>query len=118
MGPRSRCAGGCRCQDAGRCAHRSRAVGDDSFWEYRVSKAKSKVPEVYGLRDVNLATIYPHVFDNADREVGGVLIGRAPRDSGLPLITGAIPAVQADEQRATLTFTQDSWAHVHRVLDS
>lgn len=63
-------------------------------------------------------TIYPHVFDNADREVGGVLIGRTSGDGGPPLITGAIPAISADERRATLTFTQDTWAHVHRTLDS
>src|SRR4051812_46695751 len=34
------------------------------------------------------------------------------------MVTGAIPAISADEQRATLTFTQDSWAHVHRTLDA
>jgi proteasome lid subunit RPN8/RPN11 len=64
------------------------------------------------------AVIYRHVFENADREVGGVLIGRMAADGGLPLLTGAIPAISADERRATLTFTQEAWAHVHRVLES
>jgi proteasome lid subunit RPN8/RPN11 len=73
--------------------------------------------EVIGLRSVSEATIYPHVFRNADREVGGVLVGRTPADGSLPMVTGAIPAISADERRATLTFTQDSWAHVHRTLD-
>lgn len=74
--------------------------------------------EIVGLRAASTQTIYPHVFDNADREVGGVLVGRMPADGGLPLITAAIPAISADEQRATLTFTQEAWAHVHQVLDS
>jgi proteasome lid subunit RPN8/RPN11 len=75
-------------------------------------------PEIAGLRDVSNVTIYPHVFGNADREVGGVLIGRLSGDGGLPLVTGAIPAISANEQKATLTFTQESWAHVHQVLES
>jgi proteasome lid subunit RPN8/RPN11 len=66
-----------------------------------------------GLREATREIIYPHVFENADREVGGVLVGRVPG----PLITGAIPAMHADEQRAALTFTQDSWGHVHKVLE-
>jgi proteasome lid subunit RPN8/RPN11 len=73
--------------------------------------------QIVGLQAVSDAIIYRHVFDNADREVGGVLIGRTAADGGLPLLTGAIPAISADEQRATLTFTQDSWAHVHRILE-
>jgi proteasome lid subunit RPN8/RPN11 len=73
-------------------------------------------PEISGLRQTNIAVVYPHVFGTPDREVGGVLIGRAAR-YGLPLITGAIPAIQADERRDSLTFTQDTWEHVHRTLD-
>jgi proteasome lid subunit RPN8/RPN11 len=76
------------------------------------------ISEIAGLQAVSDAVIYQHVFDNADREVGGVLVGRTAADGGLPLVTGAIPAISADEQRATLTFTQDAWAHVHRVLES
>jgi proteasome lid subunit RPN8/RPN11 len=67
---------------------------------------------------VSDGTIYTHVFGSADREVGGVLIGRMPADGGLPLVTGAIPAISADEQKATLTFTQEAWAHVHQVLEA
>ncbi len=47
-----------------------------------------------------------------------MLVGRAPADGTLPLITGAIPAISADEQRATLTFTQDSWAFVHHTIET
>jgi proteasome lid subunit RPN8/RPN11 len=79
--------------------------------------SEAKAPEIIGLLAVNETIIYPHVFQNADREVGGVLVGRAARAGGLPLVTGAIAALKADEQRATLTFTQDTWEHVHRTLD-
>lgn len=74
--------------------------------------------EIVGLQAASDAVIYRHVFDNADREVGGVLVGRTAADGGFPLVTGAIPALSADEQRATLTFTQEAWAHVHRILES
>lgn len=76
------------------------------------------VGDLVGLRHVAADVIYPHVFENADREVGGVLVGRTSHDGGPPLVTGAIPALQADERRATLTFTQDAWEHVHRTLDA
>jgi proteasome lid subunit RPN8/RPN11 len=74
--------------------------------------------EVAGLRAASEAVIYGHVFLSPDREVGGVLVGRLAADGGLPLVTGAIPALRADEQRATLTFTHETWAHVHRILES
>jgi proteasome lid subunit RPN8/RPN11 len=75
------------------------------------------VGEVAGLRAASDATIYRHVFESASCEVGGVLVGRMAADGGLPLVTGAIPAINADQQRTTLTFTQGAWAHVHRVLE-
>lgn len=81
-------------------------------------RLRSKGAHLAGLTKVSADSIYEHVFGNADREVGGVLVGRVPREDGLPLITGAIPAVNADEQRATLTFTQDAWQHFHQTLDS
>lgn len=75
-------------------------------------------PAIPGLLHVCESIIYQHVFSTADREVGGVLVGRIAHDGAMPTVTGAIPAIAADEQRAALTFTQDSWEHVHRVLDS
>lgn len=80
---------------------------------------KEKRPAaIPGLSRVCEAVIYKHVFSNAEREVGGVLVGRIKQAGAMPVVTGAIPAIAADEQRAALTFTQDSWEHVHRVLDS
>jgi proteasome lid subunit RPN8/RPN11 len=84
----------------------------------RRSRRRETGPEIAGLKAVSDDTIYTHVFGSADREVGGVLIGRMPADGGLPLVTGAIPAISADEQKASLTFTQGAWAHVHQVLES
>lgn len=81
------------------------------------TEARAKKTTITGLAQVNESVVYPHVFQNADREVGGVLVGRMPRNGGLPLVTGAIEALAADEQRATLTFTQDAWSHVHATLD-
>ena len=84
----------------------------------RRTRRRDTGPEIAGLKAINEGTIYSHVFGSADREVGGVLVGRTPADGGLPLVTGAIPAISADEQKATLTFTQEAWAHVHQVLES
>jgi proteasome lid subunit RPN8/RPN11 len=61
--------------------------------------------------------VYPHVFANPDREVGGVLVGRVSRAGELPLVTGAIQALHAREDPAALTFTQDTWEHVHRTIE-
>ena len=69
------------------------------------------------IAKVNLDTVYSHVFNNRDREVGGVLVGVKSPMGKLPLVTGAIGAISADEQRATLTFTQESWEHVHRDME-
>lgn len=77
-----------------------------------------KKDEIQGLKKASTEVVYPHIFPNADREVGGVLVGRSGKDGGLPKVTGAIEALSADEQRATLTFTQDSWEHVHREMDT
>lgn len=71
---------------------------------------------VFGIRKACTEVVYPHIFENADREVGGVLVGWSA-DGRLPVIEGAIPAISADEQRSTLTFTQDSWEHIHQVMD-
>lgn len=70
------------------------------------------------LNAVCQKNVYSHVFNNANREVGGVLVGRKMLTGNLPKVYGAIEAISADEQRATLTFTQEAWEHVHRVMES
>lgn len=73
--------------------------------------------ELMSLASTCERTIYPHVFANSDREVGGVLVGWISPRGELPLVTGAIEAVHAEENRAHLTFTHDTWEHVHRELE-
>jgi len=73
---------------------------------------------LHQLDEVNRGIIFPHAFNSSDREVGGVLVGYKSRRGSLPYVFGAVAAIAANEQRATLTFTQDSWEHVHRVMEA
>lgn len=79
--------------------------------------SRQRTLEVAGLERVCERDVYPHVFGNAGREVGGFLIGRRSLTGQLPVLSGAIEAVHAAENRADLTFTQDTWEHAHRELD-
>lgn len=74
-------------------------------------------PSIPGLDGSIREAIHHHVFSNADREVGGVLVGRVGRLGGPPLVLAAIEAMNADETRASLTFTQDTWTYVHAVIE-
>ena len=60
--------------------------------------------------------IYDHVFGHLDGEVGGVLVGDFLTGTAAS-VTGAIPALQADGQRASVTFTHEAWAEIHSVLE-
>lgn len=73
---------------------------------------------ILGLRSTCEKVIYDHVFANADREVGGVLVGPASTVAQLPEVSGAISATGATERRASLTFTQQAWAHIHASLEA
>lgn len=59
--------------------------------------------------------IYDHIFTNDTHEVGGVLVGRL--GDGFPVITGAIAALEARGERASVTFTHDAWGLIHDELD-
>ena len=71
---------------------------------------------VPGLDDAITSQIYDHVFVNDDHEVGGVLVG-ALGDKALPTVSGAIAALEARGERASVTFTHDAWATVHSTLE-
>lgn len=75
--------------------------------------SKHKIP---GLDQALQKDIYAHCFGVTDREVGGVLVGVIERGKP-PRVDGSIRAVQADETAAQLTFTQDTWEHIHRALE-
>ena len=70
---------------------------------------------IEGLSEVAEQQIYDHCFESEAREVGGVLVGYSTARG--PIVVGAIRAERADESLAALTFTQDSWAYIHRVRD-
>jgi proteasome lid subunit RPN8/RPN11 len=75
-----------------------------------------KWTRIPGLASVLHREIYDHCFGTRDREVGGVLVGMTQPD-GPPLVEASIPALRAVESAAQMTFTQDAWEHIHRVLE-
>ena len=58
-----------------------------------------------------------HAIHNDDREVGGLLLGDVYQDTDTgtvyPVITHAIPARFAREERGHLTFTRETWLELH-----
>ncbi|MEI8082614.1 MAG: Mov34/MPN/PAD-1 family protein, partial [Actinomycetes bacterium] len=62
------------------------------------------------------ARIYDHVYSSPGGEVGGVLVGEIPK-SGPMRITAAIPALRAEGERASVTFTHDAWSDVHAIME-
>ena len=65
-----------------------------------------------GVKDA----IYDHIYANPGGEVGGVLVGEIP-ESGPVVIAGAIAALSAEGERASVTFTHDAWSEVHEQLE-
>lgn len=63
-----------------------------------------------------------HAYQNADREIGGVLLGDVysnPEDGVVfPVITHAVPARFATEARGHLTFTHDTWRDLNRYREA
>jgi proteasome lid subunit RPN8/RPN11 len=62
--------------------------------------------------------IYDHVFGNVEHEVGGVLLGRPPARNGPLGITASIPALEADNREASVTFTHESWAGIYATMEA
>jgi proteasome lid subunit RPN8/RPN11 len=75
-------------------------------------------PEVY-LRVCVVEAILTQAAEAGSSESGGVLAGTLCQDDhGLYLrVEAAIPATDARQGRASLTFTQDSWAAMHEALE-
>ena len=55
-----------------------------------------------------------------DREIGGVLVGEVCRDDGGPFVRvdTTIDALHAEEKGTELTFTHETWDHIHKEMDS
>ena len=64
--------------------------------------------------------ILTHALESDHLELCGVLIGDIVKDERGPflLITHTIRGEHADNRAAQVTFTQEAWAHVHRVKDT
>jgi proteasome lid subunit RPN8/RPN11 len=60
--------------------------------------------------------VYDHAFSTTEHEVGGVFVGRQ-NAAGPPVIHASIRAARAEAQASELTFTHDSWEHIHSVID-
>lgn len=69
-----------------------------------------------GLTDRVREDVYNHVFTNDGGEVGGVLVGHS-QEGGMAVVTGSIPALEAEGARASVTFTHDAWTKVHSTLE-
>lgn len=65
-----------------------------------------------GVKDA----IYDHIYSSPGGEVGGVLVGEIP-EQGPVRIDGAIAALSAEGERASVTFTHDAWSEVHDQLE-
>jgi proteasome lid subunit RPN8/RPN11 len=70
-----------------------------------------------GLDVVLYRDVYEHCFSALSHEVCGVLVG-TPDGERPASIVGAIPALQATESAASVTFTQDAWSSIYRRLDA
>ncbi|MCX7013720.1 MAG: Mov34/MPN/PAD-1 family protein [Candidatus Sumerlaeota bacterium] len=65
------------------------------------------------------AAILKHAVEDEEVELCGVLVGEVCKDEKGPFLTicGAIRGEHASHQAAQVTFTQETWAHIHRELD-
>ena len=66
-----------------------------------------------------MADLLAHAAATTDVEVGGVLVGTSGRDDAGPFIhvSAVIRAEQAREASAHITFTHDTWSHIHGEMD-
>lgn len=64
--------------------------------------------------------IIVHSKESDRIELCGVLVGEVLKDEIGPFlsITHTIRGEHSDNQSTQVTFTQDTWAHIHRVMDS
>jgi proteasome lid subunit RPN8/RPN11 len=61
--------------------------------------------------------VIEHVFSSPGHEVGGVLVGRIVAADRETVVSGAIAALEATSERASVTFTHDAWSTVHATLE-
>ena len=64
--------------------------------------------------------IIAHCGESDHVELCGVLVGEVAKDELGPflMVSHTIRGEQADSEATQVTFTQETWAHIHRVMDS
>ena len=77
--------------------------------DYRISISK----EAYEL-------IHQHATENTNIELCGILVGEVLKDNNKPYleITNAIRGEYAKNEGTQVTFTHETWAHIHKVKDA
>jgi len=92
-------------------------LDDSNYWVW--SPPESPLPVFLHQRANHAMT--RHAYRNADREVGGLMLGRVyhdPKDEIFyPVVTQTLPAKFATEARGHLTFTHDTWRELNRQRD-
>jgi proteasome lid subunit RPN8/RPN11 len=85
-----------------------------------LAKIGSTVPIVF--RQSALESVYAHGQENREIEICGVLVGggyRTAENDGRPYlyVVGAIRGEHAGSQVAQVTFTAETWQHIHTTMD-
>lgn len=99
---------------------------DRSKWQVRepaleLSATASSIPVV--VRRSALEAIYSHGRENREIEICGVLVGGGyvsrEGDEGRPYlhVVGSIRGEHAGSQVAQVTFTAETWQHIHTTMD-
>jgi proteasome lid subunit RPN8/RPN11 len=67
-----------------------------------------------------MAQLLAHSAETPDVEICGVLVGRREkdRDGDFVHVTATIRGEKAREEGSHVTFTHDTWNHIHREMDS
>ena len=79
-----------------------------------------EVPLRVNIGAVPWAEVLAHAAETPEIEICGVLVGRLCQDAkGQHVrVTGAIRGERARERGAHVTFTHETWDHIHRQLDT
>ena len=65
------------------------------------------------------AAMDAHTHSTTDVEVGGVMLGRPYRhgERAFLLIDAIVPALEAEQHGANVTFTAETWTQIHTIID-
>lgn len=80
---------------------------------------EKRLPVVAFFQGRTVVEMWRHATSVTDREVGGIIVGDIFEDGGsvYAVVEGIIPATQATERSASVTFTHETWNQILAVLD-